>query len=134
MMKRVYLVSTGEYSDYDILGVFSTRGKANDFCDTFHSSNCGHTKPEIQGMILDEFDDIVVACKDKKVFNVEMNLVDGDVNKVQEKTGELEVARLALEKKLAIINGVIIASVFADDKKHAVKIIAEQRTRMIVQM
>ena len=133
MYKRVYFVSIGEYSEYSILGVFSTKEKAQNFIKTFPHTISSYD-PEIEERLLDEFDEIIEACRDKKVFLVKMSLVDGTVKKVGARTGELWATQLVLEKKLSLVNGVIHAYVFADNKEHAVKIVAEQRTRMIVQM
>jgi len=128
-MNKIYLVSTGEYSDYDVLGAFSTEKKAEDFCSTFHSD-----RPDIREYVLDKFDDIIEACRDKKVFCVEMALVDGAVKRVKEETGELWATQMVLENKVVIANAFIIARVFANDEKHAVKIVAERRTQVVVKM
>lgn len=133
-MSKIYLVSTGEYSEFSILGVFSTKEKVESFCNTFPNSGHYDSKPDIHEYDLDEFDDIIEACKGKKVFNVEMELVDGNVKRVREHTGELWVSQMVLEKKFVVNNGLIQAYVFADSKEHAVKIMAEQRTQIIVQM
>ena len=122
-------MSAGSYSDYSVWGIFSTRGKAKDFCDTFPNMDLN----EIQGMVLDEFGDVVEACKDKKVFEVEMELVDGNVKRVREKTGELWASKMVLNRKFVMYNGMLDVFVFADSKEHAVKIVSEQRTRIIVE-
>ena len=81
-MSKIYLVSVGEYSDYNILGVFSTKKKAQDFIKTFPYIQ-GSYDPEIEEKLLDEFDETIEACKDKKVFEVKMELVDGNVKRVR---------------------------------------------------
>jgi len=133
-VKKVYIVSHGTYSDYCIDGVFSTKEKAEAFIETFPRDSM-YAK-EIEVWKLDAFDDVIKAVEGKKVFQVEMDIVTGDVSKngIKEYTGELWESQLALERKYIINKGFIEAYVFADDKEHAVKIVGEQRTRIILKM
>jgi hypothetical protein len=51
---KVYVLTQGEYSDYHIIGVYSTKEKAQEVCDAMQASRTFWDKPQIEDYELDE--------------------------------------------------------------------------------
>lgn len=62
-MKHVYMVTYGDYSDYTVCAVFTTREQARRFCDTWPEDRWD--SPRIEDMLLDPVD---VQLHDKAFF------------------------------------------------------------------
>lgn len=70
MEKKIYIVTSGCYSDYRIEQVFSTKEKANEFIQQ-HGTDYG-----IEEYVVDE----EKVKKEEKIWNVEINIDDNSVN------------------------------------------------------
>lgn len=46
MEKKVYIVVDGDYSDYHIIGVYSSKVRAEKFCDNYNFGDYNHAKVE----------------------------------------------------------------------------------------
>ena len=51
---KVYVLTRGEYSDYHIIGVYSTREKAQEVCDVMCGNGTIYDAPQIEEYELDE--------------------------------------------------------------------------------
>lgn len=51
---KVYVLTQGEYSDYHIVGIYSTKEKAQELCDAICASYTFWDKPQIEEYELDE--------------------------------------------------------------------------------
>lgn len=71
MEKKIYIVTSGEYSDYRIDAVFTTKEKANEFIQQQGSGF------RIEEFVIDE----EKVKKEEKIWDVEINIDDNSVNK-----------------------------------------------------
>ena len=51
---KVYIVTRGEYSDYHIVGVYSTKEKAQEICDAISTSGTYWDEPQVEEYEMDE--------------------------------------------------------------------------------
>ena len=117
-MTILYVVTSGEYSDYKIESIFSTKEKAEKFCSLFPED--AFQKPDIEEYELDEY-----SNKDKKEFRVSMS-IDGHVNFVyQIDPGDIDKESCFFHKNL------LYSCCYADDTQHAIKITNERRVKLI---
>ena len=120
-MTKIYLVSDGDYSDYSVCGVFSTEEKANQFIKHFKMG-------EIEEYELDPIPDNVYK-ENKKLFFVRMQR-NGKVDNIYKiephyfQPPEFRKNTFEPESELFIY-------VWANDQKHAIKIVNEKRTQLI---
>ncbi len=136
-MKSVWTVERGEYSDYSVLGVFSTKAKAEQICSVLESRDGGRVveRPLDLGV-----KDLAAG---RSVYLVTM-LHDGTTEEVR----LLDMSGYALEQvgtayiwqrtKASAYKGTgtpdaLQVYCFANSPKHAVKIANERRARMIAE-
>lgn len=131
-MKKVYIVTSGEYSDYHINKVFSTFEKAKEFTEAFTKPSDDEYRYEYR---IEEYEldsqDVALKNKGYSVWDVWM-LKNGDTQKV--KKAELEDIDQDLEtwiRSTAGIPDVLRSAVWAKTGSHAVKIVNEKRVQMI---
>lgn len=74
-MKTIYAVSDGEYSDYGILALFSTREKAERYIEKHKEADQYLSNPNIEEYELDSEDAKVF----KKVYSIVMDVSTGNV-------------------------------------------------------
>lgn len=123
-MTKIYIVSTGDYSDYCIMGVYSTHDKAID-AEAFYAG-------EIQEFELDE---VPPHPKGLKYFRVEMpesgefriRHIEGDGIESLIKTGYMESGIGFFEPRPPYY----VLKVWAKDTQHAAKIANEKRSQII---
>jgi hypothetical protein len=117
-MAIIYIVTSGEYSDYHILGTFSTKEIAEDFIALLG-------EPEYSERRIEEFElDFSEAdYKGKKVFLVRM-AKNGD-------TKEVVTTDSWHNSDFFDMNGHFGRYVIARDAQHAVKIANERRIQLI---
>ena len=139
-MNTVWVVEQGDYSDYRVVGIYSSRENAQRIADLINSAEdyC--------------FDDATVSERNldpciedlnagRKPFNIVM-----DYSGNTESVGECEFFEYDTYRKLHVwkrteasaykdrnINDAISGIVWAADEKHAVKIANEFRARMIAE-
>jgi len=129
-MDNVYLVTDGEYSDYQILGIYSTREKAE------HAKELWNAKNEIEEFKLDE----MLECPPgMRAWTVKM-LRDGDVKEISRATPEMSM--FANDEKHQYISNpglwggkyyrsYLVSTVWAENETHAAKIVNEKRAQLI---
>ena len=114
-MIKVYIVTEGEYSDYGIIGVFSTKDKAEKFVEEF-------------GGDIEEYGlDILCLMKNKKIYSVKMTK-EGVATVILEDYCCIEDC---INKRYGFDNKNMYFYCFAKDKPHAIKIANEWRTNLI---
>lgn len=117
-MTILYVVTSGEYSDYKIESIFSTKEKAEKFCSLFPEDN--FQKHDIEEWTLDEY-----SNKDKKEFSVSMR-IDGHVDHI------FQINPGDIDKESYFFSGDLLHSYcYADDTQHAIKITNERRVKLI---
>lgn len=119
-MTKIFAVSTGHYSDYSVLAIFSTEEKARTFMSRFDGGEFN----EVEEYELDPAE----VDTNLKSFFVRMNR-DGDVMEARI-NGFVWMAFHAANGGFDI-NGNLIVYCFAEDEKHAAKIANEIRAQKI---
>lgn len=127
--KSVWMITSGEYSDYGVVGIFSTKELAQEYKDAFDSSDYGH-----ELFIDEEILDPGNTSFHKMGRSVYRVLMDRDGN-TQEVVRE-ENRFLTYGESNANINNwnnniCLYVLCWATDEKHAVKIANEIRVQMI---
>ena len=121
---KIYLVSKGEYSDYRILGAYSTQENAETAADLFGG--------EVEEYEIDQYIEQIRAGL--KMYQVSMKF-NGDTWFVYElEQNQEEEHRLGwsfVGESYREIEITLYASVWANSKEHAAKIVNEHRARMI---
>jgi hypothetical protein len=129
-MANIYLVTHGSYSDYSIVGAFSTEANAEEFRKRVCPE--GEIEPY-------EVDDWLPQIRDGlRLFTVRM-AADGTVEKVEESNaGVYDDPRYHLEKtreqpspEIWYGKVLLVGYMFARDEKHAVKIMNDRRTQYL---
>lgn len=137
-MKSVWVIEQGQYSDYRVVGVFSSRENAELVAKEI---NAGETwdKATLAERPLDPVVDDLNAGR--KQYRVHM-LKDGTTERAEryglvgyDIAGEVEVWRRsnAPAYRGKGIPDVLVGTVWADSDEHAIKIMNEHRTRMIAE-
>lgn len=115
MEKKIYIVTSGEYSDYRIERVFSTKGKANEFIQQQGSDF------RIEEFVIDE----EKVKKEEKIWDVEINIDNNSViesipcNFLRREEGTCEYHE-------CMFNNVVDLYVKADSMDKAIKIAKER--------
>lgn len=136
---EVHMVSIGVYSDYRVLGVFSTQEKAEQYIETYKAISRGYyDEPFLDAVLevdkLDELNAIVQQEQGKLPFTVYMHRNgDCDVSAADMEyfslafhdTNELYPLRNSRCRRL-------VCDVWAKDKEGAAKIANERRLAMIM--
>lgn len=124
---KLFAVSKGSYSDYRVVGIFTTRKKAQKFIDAFDEK-------DKDGFSWSEYNDIEEYVLDFTVSEIERGLrvyevrfdVDGNVQQAEASFSTYEIETLPSVKRCEF-NGWVDCRVWAKDKKHAVKIASDMR-------
>jgi len=116
--RKAFLVTEGAYSDYHVLGVFTTKEKAEAFADMFPEGQ----RPDIEETSLDAIDGFPVG---RLPYAVKF---DREGNSTAKRT---EPCRLD-ESCIPRGDGVhMLTSCWATDETHAIKIANERRAMVI---
>lgn len=121
-MKEIYIVSSGQYSDYGIDGVFSTKELAQAYIDSF-SKKDGWDEMDIEIWELDPHKEDL--HNKRKVYFVSMTQ-NGEVLNVRIDSSAYGIKYKDSRDGLDA-NGNFYTHCFADDEKHAIKICAERK-------
>lgn len=125
--EKVYLVTVGEYSDYRVVGAFTTQEKAKLFIDRLQWDR--GDDPDIEEHDLDLW--LPQLREGYSVWFVKM-MANGDVVGIGSETGALHLG-LALmpsgDFRWFEKQSFALAYVYARDEEHAVKIVNERRIR-----
>ncbi len=123
MSETVWVVEQGEYSDYHIVGVFSSSANAQQIADAVNTTPYGDRATVAEWPL----DPLVTQLQQGLLFyRVDMQrngTVDGvELRGMDERdlAGEFEV-----------YGNVLYATAWAKDEQHAIKITNEHRTRLI---
>jgi hypothetical protein len=138
-MKRVYTIEVGSYSDYHVIGVYSTKQRAQIVYDALKEAG----EYELNDIVERELDPAVDAIrKGLFIFHVLM-LRDGTVEGCTKGNisgynieRSIKPPRIWRRTQAPAYKGrdvpdVLECSVFARDTTHAIKIANEKRTMMI---
>ena len=122
---KIYIVTSGCYSDYHIDTVFTNKKTAEVFADKIDGeAEAWETSPS----------DLIDKITHNKIFCVRMNK-EGNTDLVMEEDFDVCDIENAIEKKTEIFKAVngysMITYMFAKDEKHAVKIANERRVQLI---
>lgn len=112
MEKIIYLVSSGEYSDYGVRGVFSNRENAQAYIDKY---KWRWAQPQIEEYRLD------FGIKET-VWSVEMFLEDGN-----HANAHIEDYPRGVSSECSVHGMKFRCKVVAKDKKHAIKLANTRR-------
>ena len=125
-MKNIYIVTVGDYSDYRICGVYSSKKMAQKYIDSF--KYCAFNEFRIEKYPVNLFVDFLNSGY--IAFSVRMKK-DGQVLEVEHVDNEyLFTSRCARPFDFDVRNN-LICGVFAKDEKHAIKIVNERRAQAI---
>jgi len=120
--KKVYICTSGEYSDYGIDAVFDNKADADEFCATFGNNY------QIEEWPLGS-KSLAPARRGLMPYLIRMT-IKGEVFEITKKTS-IYYAENASKKYFSSDGENIVTSVWARDEKHAVKIANERRTKAI---
>lgn len=127
---KIYVVTTGEYSDYGIEAIFSSKEKAQEFSNFFYDKSDNYTNKEGQVRIEEyELDKIYEFPKGKLPFVICMEK-NGDSTCYQQTPTDFEEAE-SLYLRTSDSEIVLSKNLWAKDKEHAVKITNERRAFLI---
>lgn len=111
MKNKVYIITSGEYSDYTIERCFSTAKQAREFCDRFDD------RYRVEVFIIDD----VLPPKEESVFTVEMFIGTKKIRDVS--TGcELQDGELNVSQGGKVIR----FGIKTDSRKRAIKVASER--------
>lgn len=125
-MKKVYVITSGDYSDYGIDGIFDSEESAKKFISAFNQKSAFY-EMKIEEWELNPMEKYI--RKGQKAFSVRMNK-NGGVTDV-----EWEDSSFGFKRNKGIIfsfdKKIMNCYCFANDEKHAVKIANEKRAQII---
>ncbi len=136
--KKAYVITQGDYSDYGIVAVFSTRELADAYCSRMNATR-KHELAEVEEWLLDPLDSETI--RDGKYLRVLMDR-DGNTSKVTEETfpfpdpiTHVHFRNITLEGEglpnRAHPKATIAVSGWFRDKKHCVKVANEKRSQLL---
>ena len=120
-MAKVYMVTDGSYSDYRVLGIYSTKAKAEKAKVLFNADN------DVDPVELDATPEVPPGML-KWVVEMDRN---GNVKDVSRENCEYHSSSAAVWKPFDKDVMYLRAAIWAKDEEHAVKIANEWRTRIV---
>lgn len=128
---KVYLVSNGEYDDYTIEGVFSTREKAQKFIDSIKDVEDTYYSPYIEETELDSMYNFV--CRDKyKSYTVQISEEDTIFVNANNRPFEGCFDRNLYNNSYMIHpDGTMFFDIKTDDEQKAIKIAIDKKKELI---
>jgi hypothetical protein len=128
--RTVWAVEQGSYSDYRVVGIFSSKAKADQVVAVL-SDGDGYDTPTVAEWIVDPaLDALRKGCRPFLIWM----LRDGTV----ERSGAIAASAYNLNGHVFLwkrtkAQDCLNATVWAKSKKHAIKIVNEKRTQMIAE-
>ena len=123
-MKKIYIVTEGEWSDYHICAPFSKEKDAILFTKKFKNK---HTAFNIEEWIVDNEN-----FKKYDIYFIRMKK-NGDVDECELENRDYNY-RCTMEKRISFdVSGNMFVSVFAKNEKHAIKIVNEKRIQILAE-
>jgi len=131
-MAIAYIVTSGEYSDYHIDAVFSTRKKAEEYIETRKEfSEQAATEPpsfDIEPWEIDATESLSPIKHGYRAYSVWMRRQgNSNVEEIRDYWEAEEIERNSMQQDA----GWLMMRVWAKDEQHAVKIVNEKRTMLI---
>jgi len=134
--KSVWVIECGQYSDYRVVGVFSSEEYAIKICELLNAGR-EYAKATVAEWPLDPAVEDLNAGR--HLYEVTM-LRDGSVERVERET--LDIDNLDGNAKIWMrsaspyyrgkgVEDCLVKTVFAEDDVHAIKIVNERRTQLI---
>lgn len=125
MNTKLYLVSTGSYSDYTVLGIYSSKELANEAIIRFNAGS------EAQEFTLDAMPE---RPPGKLYYHLDM-FFNGDVRFIALSSMEDALMTTTYYIQPYTVEGkkLIAFKIWADDEKHAIKSANEIRTQLIAE-
>jgi hypothetical protein len=119
MENKVYVVTSGQYSDYGINAIFSTRERALDYIQAFDTSHKYDT------MNIEEHELDVLKPEGRRAFKVRLDGITGDVISVgiASSSYSFDIGNEFYKD----VGGDFFGNVLAKDKEHAIKIVSEKK-------
>jgi len=136
MADTIWVIEQGEYSEYEVVGVFSSEQNAQAVADAINATRHGSRSSEAT-VAEWPLDPAIDALRQGFVPFVVMMLEDGTVELAQRHTVSSapslveDTFMCRRSKWRATEPDVLRAVVFAKDEAHAIKITNEHRTRLI---
>ena len=118
-MKKIYVITKGEYSDYHICAVYSDKKKAEEVAKLFKKS------------WIEEWPIDVVPSQNKKRFWISMRK-SGEIKKIKEDNEFDDVFDFRDDATEWIDKEGWTFQVWAKDKDHAIKIAGEWRRKLLL--
>lgn len=125
---KIYVVTSGEYSDYGINALFSTKELAQLFIDKFTVARKRSEFNEIMEAEVDEMESDLRS--DRKPFNINMKR-DGEITYCE--SGGTYGTYDGVIKIHYFHKDLLEISLFADDKEQAIKIANEKRLKYLLE-
>lgn len=129
-MTKVYIVTSGSYSDYQINAVFSTKENAERY-NKIHASG---DFEDIEEFEVDEDMALMDRIRDEKItiYLVGMDR-DGNVKEIRKESPRILLVEelLAGKHRHILYADCMDLCVIAKDEKHAIKIVNEKRVQLI---
>ena len=116
-MKKIYLMTTGEYSEYSVEGAFSSEEKLKQFAEM--NNNSYYNIEEL------EIDPYERYYGDRKLYFVRMRK-DGSIYEVRKTSVGIDVGEGRFDA-----DGRLVIDCYAKDEHHAAKIANEKRAMLI---
>lgn len=124
-MTKIYILTAGSYSDYHIVGAFSTKEKAQEVIESFNrSSGRRGDFNDIEELVIDELSENVSDGRSLCFIRIDR---DGNTSDF----GFPGHTYSLNEKQGLDTRGNLYVYCFARDKEHAIKIANERRVQMI---
>ena len=127
---KIFIVTSGAYSDYHIDAVFSTKENAERY-NKIHASG---DFEDIEEFEVDEDMALINRIRDEKItiYLVCMDR-DGNVKEIRKESPRISLVEelLAGKHRRVLYADCMDLCVIAKDEKHAIKIVNEKRTQMI---
>ena len=141
MTRTIWVVEQGNYSDYRVVGVFSTKENAQLVADAINKDTAAYDKAEVDEWPLDPAVDEL--NKGMRLHRVVMRK-DGTVEQcdaqdsityssINDEVRMWYRTRATAYRNEPNVEDALMATVWATDDTHAVKIVNEHRTRFIAE-
>ena len=125
-MKKIYVVSSGEYSDYGIDAIFDSKDLAEKYISAFDQSCYDQMKIEEWELNPNENE----VKKSRKAFLVRMDK-QGNANEVEWRDSAFGLRNTSLNISFTYNKELMNCYCFANDERHAVKIANEKRVQLL---
>ena len=125
-MKSIWVIEQGSYSDYRVVGVFSTKESAEKFMSLMDEN---YETPCITEWTLDPMIDEI--NKGLLPFSINMD-IDGNTKRIRKAEGHNMNGGLSVCGRAMWNDDGVYGTVWAKDEQHAVKIANEFRTGQLI--